>query len=421
MTLIGIVPSGTDGKKDIINQDYLEAVLRAGGTPVFFPVTASREQISELLDQTDGLLLTGGEDVDPALYGEEKLRCCGTVSPDRDAMELPLCLEALRRRMPVLAICRGLQVLSCALGGTLYQDLAEQYGEELRHPRYDTPGDPVHPVEVRPGTLLASITGAGSLAVNSRHHQAVRQPGKGLRICAVAPDGVIEGAEMPEYPFVLGVQWHPESLSDRCPEHQKLFDMFVRAGADYSRRKPAAGAHRDERTEETGKVKEDGEDTEMNRAGLLKKAYGMEAHFEGGWFAEAFSSAAPPNERAGAGSIYFLLDRRDISHFHQLDCDEIWYYHEGCGVRLIVLEDGKITEPLLGRETEKGQRAAVFVPRGAVFAAFNLDPESYTLLSAVTSPAFTYEGFRLILQDELARMDPECARKYGYLAFRELP
>ena len=159
----------------------------------------------------------------------------------------------------------------------------------------------------------------------------------------------------------------------------------------------------------------------MKRAEQIREAYGMGSHTEGGWFTEAFRTKTKGNERAGAGSIFFLLDGADVSHFHQLDCDELWFFHEGCGVRLVVLQDGRITEHLLGLETDKGQRAAVFVPRGAVFAAVNLDPESYTLLSAVTSPAFTYEGFRLISQDELFKMDPECARKYGHLAYRTLP
>ena len=231
MTLIGIVPSWVEERKITINQDYVEAVLRAGGTPVLFPVTADPEQISALLDQVDGLLLTGGLDVDPAEYGEIKKACCGDCSACRDAMEFPLCREALNRRMPIFAICRGMQILSCVLGGNLYQDLAEQFGTELSHPRYDVARDPVHKVEIRSDTLLSSISGAGLLDVNSRHHQGINVPGKGLRINAVAPDGLVEGVELPEHPFVLGVQWHPESLSDRFPEHQKLFDAFVRSCA----------------------------------------------------------------------------------------------------------------------------------------------------------------------------------------------
>lgn len=229
MALIGIVPSWVEQRKLTVNQDYVEAVVRAGGTPVLFPVTSDLDRLSTLLNQVDGLLLTGGVDVDPAEYGEQKKPCCGDCSACRDSMEFPLCRAALNRRMPVFAICRGMQVLSCVLGGNLYQDLSEQFGTALLHPRYDMPEDPVHTVEVKPGTLLFSIVGLPSLNVNSRHHQGVRKTGAGLNVCACAPDGLVEGVELPGYPFVLGVQWHPESLSDRYPEHQKLFDAFVSA------------------------------------------------------------------------------------------------------------------------------------------------------------------------------------------------
>ena len=238
MALIGVVPSGVEDKRMIVNRDYLEAVFRAGGNPVLFPVTGDPEQIAGLLDRVDGVLLTGGEDVNPSLYGEKKESFCGECSDSRDAMEFPLCREALRRRMPVFAICRGLQLLSCALGGNLYQDLAAQFGTKLSHPRHDEPGNPVHSVDVLPGTLLSAVVGAGPLEVNSRHHQGIRDPGKGLRVNAVAPDGLAEGIELPGYPFVLGVQWHPETLSDRYPAHQKLFDAFVRACAGDRRRSP---------------------------------------------------------------------------------------------------------------------------------------------------------------------------------------
>ena len=232
MALIGIVPSRVEEKKITVNQDYVEAVLRAGGTPVLFPVISDGEQISALLARVDGLLLTGGPDVDPATYGEKRKPCCGDCSICRDAMEIPLCREALTRRMPILAICRGMQILSCVLGGNLYQDLASQFGTQLSHPRYDIPGDPVHEVEVRPDTLLSSIVGAGTLHVNSRHHQGIKVLGKNLQVNATAPDGLIEGIELPDSPFVLGVQWHPESLSDRYPDHQRLFDAFIHACAD---------------------------------------------------------------------------------------------------------------------------------------------------------------------------------------------
>lgn len=229
MTLIGIVPSGIEGKTLSVNQDYVDAVLRAGGTPVIFPATEDPARLSALLDQVRGLLLTGGGDVDPVRYGEALLPCCGEISAIRDGMEYPLCREALSRRMPILAICRGIQLLSCVLGGTLYQDLDEQFGKTLKHPQYDRPGDPVHEVDVKPDTLLSSIVGAGSLGVNSRHHQGIRDLGEGLRVNALSPDGLIEGVELPASPFVLGVQWHPETLSPRFPAQQKIFHAFVKA------------------------------------------------------------------------------------------------------------------------------------------------------------------------------------------------
>ena len=228
MALIGIVPSGMDERKVSINQDYLEGILRAGGTPVLFPITDDAERMAALLDQVDGLMLPGGEDLDPAIYGETKLPCCGEIVPRRDAMEIPLCREALKRGMPILAICKGLQVLNCALGGSLYQDLEEQFGKDLRHPRYEVPRESVHDVEVQAGTLLASIVEAGRMGVNSRHHQGIKKLGEGLRINATAPDGLIEGVEVEGRNFALGVQWHPESLCDHDERQQKIFDAFVK-------------------------------------------------------------------------------------------------------------------------------------------------------------------------------------------------
>ena len=159
----------------------------------------------------------------------------------------------------------------------------------------------------------------------------------------------------------------------------------------------------------------------MDRAELIRRTYGMEAHTEGGYFSEVYTAQAPKGGRAGMGSIYFLLDGADVSHFHQLDCDELWFFHEGCGIRLIMLLDGREEELLLGTDTEHGQRAMVLMPKGAIFAAVNLDPEGYTLVSAATSPAFNYEGFRLVLRDELQRTAPAFERKYGEYAYERMP
>lgn len=229
MRWIGVTPSQSEDGRITVNQDYLDAVFRAGALPVLLPLTGEKAALKEMLNRIDGLLLTGGADVGPEMYGEEKRPCCGETAPRRDEMEFALCRWALERDMPILAICRGHQVLSCVLGGDMYQDIEEQFGKEIKHPRYEAPRDQVHRVIVEEASLLHSITGLTRLEVNSRHHQAVRRPGKGLAVNARAGDGLIEGVEMPGKKFVLGVQWHPESLSDRYPEAQALFNAFVEA------------------------------------------------------------------------------------------------------------------------------------------------------------------------------------------------
>ncbi|MBR4331352.1 MAG: gamma-glutamyl-gamma-aminobutyrate hydrolase family protein [Clostridia bacterium] len=229
MRLIGVTPTLTEKGNITINQDYLDAVIRAGALPVLLPLTDDKKLMKEMLAHIDGLLLTGGDDVGPQMYGEEKLPCCGETAPRRDEMEFPLCRMALDRNMPILGICRGYQVLSCVLGGNMYQDIETQFGAELKHPRSDMPRDKVHKVQVEKGTLLHAVTGLTELGVNSRHHQAVNVPGQGMTVCARATDGLIEAVELPGKKFVLGVQWHPASLSDRYPEAQALFNAFAEA------------------------------------------------------------------------------------------------------------------------------------------------------------------------------------------------
>ena len=230
MRLIGVTPARNRAEGKItVNQDYLASVERAGALPVVLPLTDREEMWAEMLRRVDGLLLTGGGDIDPALYGEEKLPPCDEPDPIRDRMELFLCRRALTLRLPILAICRGHQILNCALGGTLYQDMETQLRQALNHARSDIPRSPAHVVAVSRDSRLFAITGLPRFSVNSRHHQGIKTLGRGLTACAVAPDGVIEGVELPGEPFVLGVQWHPESLSDARPEAQALFNAFAEA------------------------------------------------------------------------------------------------------------------------------------------------------------------------------------------------
>ena len=155
----------------------------------------------------------------------------------------------------------------------------------------------------------------------------------------------------------------------------------------------------------------------MNTADILKTAYSLERHPEGGWFAEVYTSPFQQDGRPLAGSIYFLLDRDEISHFHQIDCDEIWYFHEGCGMRITLLLNGEKQELLLGNNLAAGQRAMALMPKGALFAAENIDRKGYTFVSCATAPAFRYSGFRLIGRQELQEQFPEFADGMLHLAY----
>ena len=153
----------------------------------------------------------------------------------------------------------------------------------------------------------------------------------------------------------------------------------------------------------------------------LKKTYSLERHSEGGWFAEIYTSPFVCNGRATAGSLYFLLEGDDVSHFHQIDCDEIWYYHAGCGMKIISLRDGNVEEFLLGIDPKRGERPMVVVPAGTIFAAENIDKSSWTFISCVTTPRFKYEGFRLVPRRELKKSYPALPEKILRLAYEEIP
>ena len=228
MPVIALSPIWDDEKNRLcMSTDYVNAVLHAGGAPIILPYTDDEKALCEALDAADAVVLTGGCDVDPATYGEEKLPCCGGISALRDRIDQIIIRHALEKRMPILGICRGMQIINVFLGGTLYQDVAEQFGASLKHPCYDTPRDPVHEMQLEQNTLLYSVLGKEHIQVNSRHHQAVNVLGKGLRPAARATDGLIEGMEFIEPYPMLCVQWHPESLEDRFETHRKFFRWLV--------------------------------------------------------------------------------------------------------------------------------------------------------------------------------------------------
>jgi putative glutamine amidotransferase len=230
---IGITISYDDRRPGFfsLRGDYVRSIEQAGGVPLIL-APGRPEDAAELLQRLDGLLLSGGSDVDPALYGEAPHPRLGRVIRERDLFELALVREALRRDLPLLAVCRGHQVLNVACSGTLVQDIPSQVARGGAHDAPLERWERAHEVAVRRGTRLHAILGKDSVAVNSFHHQAIEKPGAGLAVSAVSePDGVIEGIEAPAHRFVVGVQWHPEGFWRDADGFQPLFDAFVQAGA----------------------------------------------------------------------------------------------------------------------------------------------------------------------------------------------
>lgn len=210
------------------NETYIQAVKKAGGVPVLLPCVSEIEQIRAMVDSIDGLLVAGGPDVSPLCFGEEPCPGLGTVTPLMDEFELPLIREAIAARKPVLGICRGMQSLNVALGGTLYQDISSQLKDVLQH-RQNAPRDyTAHTVALTAGSQIARIFGTTELRVNTFHHQAVKQVATDLIATAHAPDGIIEAIEIRDsHQFVIGVQWHPECMWNSKYNYDQLFASFV--------------------------------------------------------------------------------------------------------------------------------------------------------------------------------------------------
>ncbi|MCO5051147.1 MAG: gamma-glutamyl-gamma-aminobutyrate hydrolase family protein [Verrucomicrobiae bacterium] len=241
--LILISPSvnakGDDGPELNLSSRYERSLLNAGAWPWPVMSLTSRSEIAACVKRADGILLTGGDDVHPVLYDQkmpQRLRKKCAVTPDggaRDLRELMLVDEVFRQRKPLLAICRGQQILNVALGGTLYADLPSQVPSAFEHYRKDRRCEKVHDVHLTEGGLLAKITRRRIMGVNSTHHQAVLQPADLLVVAGRSPDGIIESMQLHPtarlLPFLLSVQFHPERLADRYPEHHAIFAAFAKA------------------------------------------------------------------------------------------------------------------------------------------------------------------------------------------------
>lgn len=221
--VIAMPRMSTDPEPTVAQSKYIESLARAGAGMRWVELSDPEQAVQDALT-CDGLLLPGGGDMDPKFYGQERIPACGEPNLLRDAAE-PLLLRAfLAADKPVLGICRGIQVMNAVLGGDLYQDI-----KPFEHLPHNSHWAKVHTVTVRRGTLLSRILGQDTVLVNSQHHQAVDRVAPGFTLAALSEDGIVEAIEKPDARFCLGVQWHPEWLSDADPAMQSLFDAFVNA------------------------------------------------------------------------------------------------------------------------------------------------------------------------------------------------
>ena len=226
--VIGVTCDVREEKRTLVFvfRNYLDAVERAGGLPLPIPPLSDPALVPQVLSIVHGIVIVGGEDLDPALYGEEPLATHDPVPADRQRFDLALADALLAGETPTLGVCYGCQLLAVASGGALHQHIPTQVGDDVAHAgKY--PDLPFHPVEITEGSRLARTLGATRCEVNSAHHQAPKRLGAGLTATAIAPDGVLEAFEADGDRFLLGVEWHPELITDR-PEQQALFDELVR-------------------------------------------------------------------------------------------------------------------------------------------------------------------------------------------------
>lgn len=226
--IIGVMPLW-DEKKDSIWMlpGYMDGVSQAGGIPIILPLSDDKNEISQLVDICDGLLFTGGQDVSPYIYNEEPLNETTSCCEKRDSMELLVLNLAISSDIPVLGICRGIQFINAALGGTLYQDIPLQYSILTKHhqnPPYDIPA---HNVNIETDSPLFDLLKTKVLPVNSYHHQAVKKVADELKIMAVADDGLVEALYMPKHKFLWALQWHPEFSYKSDMASQKIFKAFI--------------------------------------------------------------------------------------------------------------------------------------------------------------------------------------------------
>lgn len=230
---IGIIICGFIENKQFVTNTYIQSVRYSGGIPLILPLIRSDRMIEEYVSLCDGFLFCGGGDITPLLFGQEPKNGNGRTNITLDLFQIRLMKHVLETEKPVFSICRGMQVFNVACGGTIYQDISLKPGTHLNHMQQSFSRKEVsHKIFVSPGSQLKQYIGS-CLFVNSYHHQALNTIGEDLIICATASDNTVEAVEMPDHPFAIGVQWHPESMYRSSPEMRELFGNFILKSAAF--------------------------------------------------------------------------------------------------------------------------------------------------------------------------------------------
>ena len=228
--LIAITPQyDLDMQKVKIEPSYMRAVKEFGGIPILLPLYNEADDLADLIDYVDGIIYSGGPDVNPLMFFEDAIIGCKEIIKERDELELNLLPIILKKHKPILGICRGIQTMNIALGGDIYQDIVSQTQSQIGHYQKAKGNNPTHMVHIDKNSMLYEIVGKEEIAVNSFHHQAIRAVANQLEVAAYSKDGLVEAVTMKKYPFFLGVQWHPESLYTEDEMSCRIFGAFIKA------------------------------------------------------------------------------------------------------------------------------------------------------------------------------------------------
>lgn len=225
--IIGIVTDIDNNLVTAVPDAYNKAIEQAGGTPIVLPYVRDEQTLAHFAALCDGFLFSGGADIDPRRYGEEAKPTCGGIEPYRDEMEFLLFQKALNASKPILAICRGIQLVNAALGGTLYQDIPSEFPTEIAHRQTEPKFSPSHEVNVLADTPLYGLVNTDRIRANSFHHQAIKTLANGLKVMATADDGIIEAVWAPDHRYLRAYQWHPERLFEIDESNRKIFKDFI--------------------------------------------------------------------------------------------------------------------------------------------------------------------------------------------------